>query len=120
VGNIGAGIRALLTTGSGLSTPRQPPQGATPAAKGEAQAFSKEKQALVDMAKADKQAGGITRGDMKAYKELNNGLPDPFPEDQVRGPEMHRLRTPASKPGAGQQPHGHVGPVDHIPIKDEP
>ncbi len=32
---------------------------------------------------------------MKAYKELNKELPDPFPANAV---------------------HGHVGPVDHIPI----
>jgi hypothetical protein len=83
-----------------------------------AKVFSKGKQALVDMAKADKAAGGITRGDMKAYKELNEGLPDPFPADKVRGPETHPLRTPQSKPGPGQLPHGHVGPIDHIPITD--
>jgi hypothetical protein len=35
--------------------------------------FSKEKQALVEIAKADKKKG-ITQADMDAYKELNNGL----------------------------------------------
>ncbi len=75
--------------------------------------FSKEKEALVDMAQADKKAG-ITTGDMQAYKDLNAGLPDPFDSKQVRGPEAHLSGAPTS-----QEPHGHVGPVDHIPIKDK-
>jgi hypothetical protein len=83
----------------------------TSSGAGGGKVFSSEKQALVDMAKADKKAGGITRGDMKAYKELNEGLPDPFPANKVRGPEAHPLRMPDSTPGPGQQPHGHVGPV---------
>jgi RHS repeat-associated protein len=83
---------------------------------GGGKAFSAEKKALVDMAKADKKAGGITPRDMDAYKDLNRGLSDPFPKNQVRGPEAHSLRTPQSTPGPGQLPHGHVGPVDHIPI----
>jgi hypothetical protein len=65
-------------------------------------------------------AGGITPGDMKAYQDLNKGLPDPFPADKVRGPERHPLRTPESRPGPGQERHGHVGPVNHIPIKNGP
>jgi hypothetical protein len=88
-------------------------------AAGGKKAFSSEKQALVDMAKADKKAGGMSSTDLDAYKELNRGLPDPFAGKQVRGPETHPLRTPSSKPGPGQQPHGHVGPVDHIPIKED-
>jgi len=74
--------------------------------------FSKEKQALVEMAKLDKKKGGISAGDMKAYKELNEGLPDPFPSVKVRGPEVHPNRP------IGREPHGHVGPVNHIPIKN--
>jgi len=88
---------------------------------GGGKAFSKEKQAFVDMAKGDKRTG-MTSGDMQAYKDLNKGLPDPFPttpgNQAVRGPEVHPLRTPDSTPGPGQSPHGHVGPVSHIPIKD--
>jgi len=76
--------------------------------------FSAEKQALVDMAKTDKKLGGMSKGDMEAYKELNKTLPDPFPANKVRGPESHSSGLPSS-----QQPHGHVGPVDHIPIKDQ-
>jgi len=75
--------------------------------------FSKEKQALVDMAKADKKTG-ITSGDMKAFKDLNKKLPDPFPTNKVRGPEAHPTGAASS-----QAPHGYVGPVDHIPVKDK-
>lgn len=76
---------------------------------------SDQKAALVDMARQDKRTGGITEGDMEAYKDLNAELSDPFPEDAVRGPEAHPGR------GHGSKPHGHVGPVGHIPIKpDEP
>jgi hypothetical protein len=73
-------------------------------------AFSKDKQALVDMAKKDKKSG-ITSDDMQAYKDLNKQLPDPFPTNAVRGPEAHSSGAPSS-----QMPHGHVGPVDHISI----
>jgi RHS repeat-associated protein len=75
--------------------------------------FSKDKEALVDMAQADKRKG-ITKEDMQAYKELNGQLPDPFPESKVRGPESHSSGSPQA-----QELHGHVGPVDHIPIKTE-
>ena len=75
-----------------------------------AKQFSKDKQALVDMAKADKRKG-ITPADMQAYKDLNKGLPDPCPSNKVRGPEAH-----ATGGAHSQQPHGHVGPVHHIPI----
>ena len=79
--------------------------------------MSDEKQALVDMAKKDKKTG-MTSGDMQAYKDRNKELPDPFPADKVRGPERHPLTSPSSTPGLGQEWHGHVGPVNHIPIKD--
>ncbi|WP_240517155.1 RHS repeat domain-containing protein [Shewanella algae] len=73
--------------------------------------FSKEKQALVEMAKMDKKNGGVTQGDMDAYAELNAELSDPFPSNQVRGLETHPDRA------NGSAPHGHVGPVNHIPEK---
>lgn len=81
-----------------------------PAAKITSRAYSSEKQALVDMAKMDKRKG-MTPDDMQAYKDLNRGLADPFPADKVRGPEAHSSGALHS-----QLPHGHVGPVDHIPI----
>ncbi|MFT6734831.1 MAG: hypothetical protein ACJAS9_003033 [Polaribacter sp.] len=73
--------------------------------------FSKEKQALVDMAKMDKKNDGVTQGDMDAYSDLNAELPDPFPSNKVRGLESHPNRP------HGKDPHGHVGPVNHIPEK---
>lgn len=81
-----------------------------------------DQQALTEMAKGDKQRGGITAADMEAYKDLNreagaNGFTTP---GAVRGPEAHPPRTPQSPPGPGQSPHGHVGPVGHIPVKVPP
>ena len=73
--------------------------------------FSSEKQALVEMAKQDLKTG-MTSSDIQAYKELNADLPDPFPSNKVRGPESHPNRP------YGKEPHAHVGPVNHIPIKD--
>ena len=80
--------------------------------------FTPEQEALVDMAQKDKKEGGITVGDMEGYKQLNDEAgPAGFPEPgAVRGPETHPPRTPQSKPGPGQKPHGHVGPIGHIPI----
>lgn len=72
--------------------------------------YSEGKAALVEMAKADKRKG-VTLGDMKAYQELNQSLPDPFPSSKVRVDPGHLSRSPHSR-----KPHGHVGPVDHIPI----
>ncbi len=54
-----------------------------------------------------------THADMEAYKDLNKSLTDPFPFDLVRTDEAHLRGAPTS-----QVPHGHVGPVDHIPIVD--
>jgi hypothetical protein len=71
---------------------------------------SAEKQALVEMAKMDKRLG-LRRSDMEAYKDLNRQLPDPFPSGKVRTDEGHSRGGPHS-----QVPHGHVGPVNHIPI----
>jgi RHS repeat-associated protein len=87
-------------------------KGAALSAANKNKRYSKEKEALVDMAKSDRRKGA-TRDDMKAYEDLNKGLPDPFPDDLVRVDEGHPGRSPHS-----QVPHGHVGPVDHIPILD--
>ena len=93
---------------------RQAAQTSAKAARIAPNRFSEAKQALVDMAKADKRVG-ITEADMSAYKQLNRELPDPFPADQIHGPELHPNRPSLSS----QRPHGHVGPVDHIPISEE-
>ena len=64
------------------------------------------------MAKSDKKTG-VTKGDMDAYKSLNKELPDPFPSSKVRIDRGHPNR------GAhAQLPHGHVGNIGHIPVKD--
>lgn len=75
-------------------------------------AHDKDKAALVSMAKADKRSG-VTTLDMRAYQELNRELADPFPPYMVRIDEGHPNRGPHA-----QVPHGHVGPIDYIPIKD--
>jgi hypothetical protein len=75
-------------------------------------ADSRDKQALVDMAKMDRRRG-VTRADMDAYDEINRGLSDPFPSNRVRLDEGHARGAPHSR-----VPHGHVGQVDHIPIVD--
>jgi RHS repeat-associated protein len=72
--------------------------------------FSDEKQALIEMARQDRNRGGISTDDMNVYKELNKQLSDPFPSNQVRGPELHPNRN-------YNVLHGHVGPVNKIPIK---
>lgn len=73
---------------------------------------SQPKRDLVEMAKTDKTTG-VTREDMKAYEDLNKELPDPFPPNRVRVDEGHPGRSPHA-----EKPHGHVGPVDYIPIKN--
>jgi hypothetical protein len=50
---------------------------------------------------------------MQEYKDLNRDLVDPSLTAKVRGPEAYATGGPNA-----QQPHGHVGPVDHIPIVD--
>jgi len=64
-----------------------------------------EQSALIEMAKSDKKAG-VTPADAQAYRDLGkeSGVP-------VRGPETHPKRP------YGREPHIHVGPVDHIPVK---
>lgn len=46
------------------------------------------------------------------YKELNKGLTDAYPEKSIRVDDPHPTGGPQSR-----VTHGHVGPVDHIPIK---
>jgi hypothetical protein len=96
-------------TSSQTPAPQKSTESGSKAKDKEGKPFSEEKRALVDMAKKDKKTG-ITQEDLEAYDELNSELPDPFPDDQIRGPEIHPDRP------YGQNPHGHVGPVNHIPI----
>jgi hypothetical protein len=100
-----------LTTNKAATSPTKAnSEPATPLEPAQAKTFSKDKQALVEMAKTDKKTG-MTKADMDVYKDLNQQLTDPFSTNKVRGPEAHKSGVPSS-----QQPHGHVGPVGHIPI----
>ncbi len=61
---------------------------------------------LIELAK-EGQARGLSRTDAATLKQwgAEYGVP-------VRGPEVHPNRS------HGKKPHLHVGPVDHIPVKD--
>jgi len=78
--------------------------------------FSSEKEALVAMAQLDKKIGkGISEADMQAYQDLNKELgKEGFPANKVRLDPGHSCAGPHA-----QIPHGHVGPVDYIPIKKQ-
>ena len=68
---------------------------------------SSEQDALVQMARQDRRIG-ISEADARAYRELGGEV-----DVRVRGPESHPNRpAPTSR-----QPHIHVGPVDHIPVR---
>ncbi len=70
-------------------------------------AFTAEQDAVIQLAKDAKRAGGLTQGDAETLREWAKeyGLPS-------RGPEIH-----PNRPGwAGENPHVHIGPVNHIPI----
>ncbi len=110
--NRGDHLKALGLDVAGAVIPGAVGLGAAYKASKTVKRFSKEKEVLVAMAKADKK-NGITRADMDAYRELNRQLPDPFPGNMVRLDPGHSGRGPHA-----QVPHGHVGPVDHIPILD--
>lgn len=73
--------------------------------------YNGEVEALVDMAELDQRLG-ITADDMQAYHDLNSQIQGGVPSGSVYGPEEHDYGGPHSR-----APHGHVGPVDHIPIR---
>jgi 3'-phosphoadenosine 5'-phosphosulfate (PAPS) 3'-phosphatase len=110
-GNAGVSVCGLLPYAGDAAKAGRLGRKAADAGRKEAKAFSSEKQALVDMDKRDKRKG-ISEGDMQAYKDLNQQLPDSFPQEKVRGPEQHAKR----KSPTSQKKHGCVGPVNHIPI----
>jgi RHS repeat-associated protein len=68
--------------------------------------YDQDQDALIQIAKDAKRRGGISEGDMETLKVWGReyGVP-------ARGPEAHPGR------GYGSAPHGHVGPVGHIPIR---
>lgn len=67
--------------------------------------FTKDQQALVDIAKNAKKMGGVTEAEAKILK----GWADEY-NMLFRGPEMHPSRN-------FKLPHIHVGPVNHIIVK---
>ena len=66
--------------------------------------YTKDQQALVEIAKSVKKSG-VTIDDAKILKEWAKKYDLPF-----RGPEIHPNRN-------FKDPHIHLGPIDHIPIK---
>jgi RHS repeat-associated protein len=73
-----------------------------------AKVFTPNQAALVDVAKQAKRTG-VSPDDVKVLKTWGDeyGV-------KVRGPETHPRRP------HGKKPHIHVGPIDHIPMKDPP
>jgi len=65
-----------------------------------------DRDAAIQLAKEAKKRGGLSADEAEALVELGNsvGLPS-------RGPESHPNRT------VGKDPHVHVGPIGHIPIR---
>jgi hypothetical protein len=70
-----------------------------------ARKFNAEQDALIQMAKEAKRKGSVSADDAKAFGDLAREANVPF-----RGPETHPSRN-------FTDPHVHVGPVDHIPVK---
>ncbi len=115
VGEVADGANALIYTARGdyvnaaLSTAAMLPiigTGATGTKYiNKALKFTKDQQALIDIAKTAKKTGGVTEAEAKILKEWSDEYNIPF-----RGPEAHPNRP-------FNLPHIHVGPVDHIKIK---
>ncbi|MCG8560410.1 MAG: hypothetical protein MI824_11470, partial [Hyphomicrobiales bacterium] len=65
-----------------------------------------DQEAAIDLAKDAKRRGGLTQDEAEALVDLAKeaGVP-------TRGPESHPDRP------YGRNPHIHVGPVNHIPVK---
>jgi RHS repeat-associated protein len=110
-GGSGGGSPGAGGGGDGPGAGGGPPGGGS-GGDGPSGPFSDEKRALVEMAKGDKRTG-VTRDDMDAYIRLNEQLVDPFPPNRVRLDDGHPGRGPHA-----EVPHGHVGPIDYIPIVD--
>jgi hypothetical protein len=74
--------------------------------EGESKQFDEDQEAAVELAKEAADKGGLTEDEAEALVELGNdvGLPS-------HGPETHPGRP------FGKNPHIHVGPVGHIPVK---
>jgi RHS repeat-associated protein len=115
VGEIADGANALIYTARGdytnatLSAAAMIPIAGWGATGGKfvnkALRFTKDQQALIDIAKTAKKTGGVTEAEAKILKEWSDEYNIPF-----RGPEAHPNRP-------FNLPHIHIGPIDHIIVK---
>ena len=69
--------------------------------------FTPHQAALIDLAQEARKRGGLTREQGQILREWAQEYKVRF-----RGPEVHPGRP------VGQYPHYHVGPVDHIPLRE--
>lgn len=114
-GEIADGVNALIYTGrgdyvnAGLSTAAMIPLAGWAATGGKlgnkALRFTKDQEALIDLAKEAQKRGGVTIDEAKILKDWSKEYNLPF-----RGPEIHPNRNFNS-------PHIHIGPVNHLRIK---
>jgi RHS repeat-associated protein len=78
-------------------------------APGTGKRFTPDQGALVEIAKEAERAGGVTKSEAEILvnwgKEVGFG-------DRARGPESHPNRP------FGKEPHIHVGPVNHLPVRN--
>jgi hypothetical protein len=72
----------------------------------ESKEFDEDQKAAVELAKEAKKKGGLAEDEAEALVEQANDVGVPS-----RGPESHPNRP------HGKEPHVHVGPVNHIPVR---
>jgi hypothetical protein len=72
--------------------------------------FTPDQDAVVQLAKEARQAGGITVDEGRALRAPADSDGIPYHPDLSEPYEVHPSR------GFGSNPHIHVGPVNHIPI----
>ena len=115
MGELADGLNALIYTGRGdyvnarLSAAAMVPLAGMAATVGKlgkkAIQFTKDQQALVELAKEVQKRGGVTMDEAKILKEWSKEFNLPF-----RSPEIHPNRN-------FNIPHIHIGPINHLPIK---
>ena len=74
--------------------------------KGTPKPYNPEQNALIQLAKEANRKGGVTPNEANILRDWANETGLPF-----RGPEAHPGR------GFGSNPHIHLGPINHIPVK---
>lgn len=75
--------------------------------------FTPDEQALIELAKEAARKKGVSPDDAETLVGWGRELG--WPEDLARGPEIHDDTRPDS--WGGQNPHIHIGPVNHLPIR---